>query len=81
VKLTWQGHGGNPTGVAVERRIDDAKEARGTWKKIASLAATASDYSDAGVTNGQHVSYRVRAINGDGESAYSNIARTTVATK
>jgi len=81
VKLTWQVHGGGPTGVVVERRIEDAKEARGAWKKIANLAATASDYSDSGVGNGQHVSYRVRSVNADGESAYSNIARIALATK
>ena len=75
-KLTWQVHGGNPTGIVVERRIDDSKEGRGAWKKIAKLAPGATEYSDSDVRSGQHVAFRVRAVNADGESAYSNIVRT-----
>jgi hypothetical protein len=81
VKLTWQVHGENPTGIVVERHIEDAKEGRGTWKRIASLSAGMIDYSDSGVRNGQRVGYRVRAVNANGESAYSNIVRMTFSTK
>jgi hypothetical protein len=81
VKLTWQGHGGSPTGMVVERRIEDAKEGRGTWKKIANLAAEAAEYSDTIVKNAQRVAYRIRAINAGGESAYSNIARISLSAK
>ena len=73
VKLTWQVHGGDPTGSVVERRVEDAKDGRGTWKRIANLAAGRAEYSDATVKNGQRVAYRVRAVNAEGESAYSNI--------
>ena len=44
--LKWQGHGGNPTGFVVERRIEVTKEKRGTWNKIASLPAGAAEYRD-----------------------------------
>jgi hypothetical protein len=81
VKLTWQVHGENPTGIVVERHIEDAKEGRGTWKRIASLSAGMIDYIDSGVRNGQRVGYRVRAVNANGESAYSNIVRMTFSTK
>jgi hypothetical protein len=74
-KLTWQVHGGNPTGIVVERRIEDGKESRGAWKRIAKLAPGATEYSDSDVGKGQRAAFRVRAINADGESAYSNIAR------
>jgi hypothetical protein len=74
MKLTWQGHGGKPTGTIIERRTDDGKESRGTWNRVATLPEGAQEYSDSG-KNGQHVSYRVRAINAEGESAYSNIVR------
>lgn len=74
-KLTWQLHGGNPTGIVVERRIEDGKESRGAWKRIAKLAPGATEYSDSDVGKGQRVAFRVRAVNADGESAYSNIAR------
>jgi hypothetical protein len=75
MRLTWQGHGGNPTGLVVERRLEVGKEGRGTWSKIASLPAGSAEYSDTPVKNGQHVAYRVRAVNAEGESAYSNIVR------
>ena len=81
VKLTWQVHGGDPTGSVVERRVDDATGGRGTWKKIANLAAGTVEYSDATARGGQRISYRVRAVNAEGESAYSNIVRMTFSTK
>ena len=81
VKLTWQVHGGDPTGAVVERRVEDAKGGRGTWTKIANLAAGTAEYNDTTVRTGQRVAYRVRAVNAEGESAYSNIVRMTFSTK
>jgi hypothetical protein len=43
------------------------------------LSPTLAEYSDSGLKKGEHVAYRVRAINSGGESAYSNIARDIVA--
>ncbi len=60
-KLTWQVHDGNPTGLVVERRVEDKTEGRGAWKKVARLAAGTTEYSDSDVKNGQRVAYRVRA--------------------
>jgi hypothetical protein len=76
-KLTWQLHGGTPTGIVVERRIEDGKEARGAWKRIAKLAPGTTEYSDSDVGKGQRFAFRVRAVSSDGESAYSNIARAS----
>jgi hypothetical protein len=76
--LNWQVHGGDPTGIVVERRIEDTDGGRGAWERIAKLEARAIDYRDSRVKHGQRVAYRVRAINAHGESAYSNIARITV---
>jgi hypothetical protein len=70
-ELTWEVHGGNPTGVAVERRIGQ----HGAWEKIARLPAATTQYTDSRLSKGQTVSYRVRAVNDAGESAYSNIVR------
>jgi len=71
----------DPRGSVVERRVEDAKDGRETWKKMANLAAGTVEYSDATVRSGQRVAYRVRAVNAEGESAYSNIVRMTFSTK
>ncbi len=73
VKLRWGVHGGGATSIVVERRIGNS----GKWERIAKLAANAAEYSDSGLNLGKHASYRVRAINNAGESAYSNIVRAT----
>jgi hypothetical protein len=70
-KLDWQVHGGSPTGIVVERRVDEGEGAKASWNRIAKLPATAAEYSDADLKQGERFAYRVRAINGDGESAYS----------
>ena len=72
VKLTWEVHGGDATDIAVERRVGESAK----WDRIATLAGTGTEYSDSAAGKGI-VSYRVRALNGAGESAYSNIIRTT----
>jgi hypothetical protein len=79
VKLSWQVHGGNPTHILVERHVEQ-QSGSGSWERIAELGPAASDYTDSRVNKGQQVAYRVRAANGDGESAYSNIARIMIAT-
>ena len=71
VELSWELHGNEIAGVAVERRQGE----RGVWERIAKLAAAAKSYRDSGAATGQTLGYRVRALNGAGESAYSNIAR------
>ncbi|HXY02817.1 MAG TPA: fibronectin type III domain-containing protein, partial [Terriglobales bacterium] len=78
VRLTWQVHGGNPTAIKVERKIEDGKDANQFWTEIAKLPATASAYSDATVTPRENVVYRVRASNTAGESAYSNLVRAAL---
>jgi len=76
-KLTWEVHGGGPTGIALERR-NDSKGGAARWEKVAQLSATASEYTDASYRSGLSVSYRVRAVNNEGTSAYSNIVRLPV---
>jgi hypothetical protein len=72
-KLSWQVHGGNPANIIVERGERSAGEGRPIWKRIANLPATASEYLDTNINSAKAMSYRVRAINKDGESAYSNV--------
>ena len=78
-KLTWEVHGGDPTGIVIERKIEEANGAKGKWIQLAKLAATATEYSDSTLKKGEHAAYRVRAMNDAGQSAYSNIARGAVA--
>jgi hypothetical protein len=69
VTLTWKVHGKHSTWVFVERRAGDQ-----AWSRIAKLLPTASHYEDTSVPAVTVVSYRVRAMNNAGESAYSNVA-------
>ena len=79
-KLAWQVHGGNPSSIVVERRIEDGS-ARGNWERLAKLNSAAMEYGDSTAKKGQHLAYRVRAANADGESAYSNVERIAVPAK
>jgi hypothetical protein len=80
-KLDWQVHGGGPTGIVVERRIEEGESAKTSWSRIAKLPATTTEYSDSSLKKDERFAYRVRAINGDGESAYSNIVRGALPSK
>ena len=69
VRLTWELHG-SATGIAVERRLGE----RGRWDRVATLPPTSTEYSEP-VPEKEFASYRVRAFDGAGESAYSNVVR------
>ena len=77
VKLTWQVHSGDAEHIVVERRKDSGNQ-RGSWQRIATLAASATEFSDPEVEKGQNALYRVRAANSAGNSAFSNTARVAV---
>jgi hypothetical protein len=74
-KLNWEVHGGNPTAVLVERRLESDNATQGKWERIAKLGANTMEYTDSRL-KGARAAYRVRAANSNGESAYSNIVRT-----
>ncbi|HVO61555.1 MAG TPA: fibronectin type III domain-containing protein [Terriglobales bacterium] len=71
-KLAWDVHGGDPSGIIVERQLGT-----GAWSQLTKLTANATEYSDTGLKKGQAAGYRVRAVNANGSSAYSNVARLT----
>jgi hypothetical protein len=71
--LTWDVHGGGPTGIIVERRMFGGEPSQ--WEKLTTLPATAKEYTDATLKKAQIVAYRMRATNSNGDSAYSNIVR------
>ena len=72
VRLTWEANGGNADHIVVERRLGSSPP--GPWQRVAELPASAVEYTDS-KAKGQQVSYRVRATNVNGESAYSNPVR------
>lgn len=77
VNLAWAVHGGGPQHILVERR-EDSVNARPSWRQIAELASSATQYTDSAIRKGQMISYRVRASNGEGKSAASNVVRVAV---
>ena len=70
IALTWELHGGDPARVAVERRTGNS----GAWQRIATETAGTA-FTDVHPPSGSVVCYRVRALNGGGESPFSNIVR------
>jgi hypothetical protein len=70
VRLTWALHGGHPAQTAVERRLGE-----GSWERIKTLPASTTEFTDSASGRSGLVSYRVRALNEEGESAYSNVVR------
>ncbi len=70
VALHWAMHGGDATKIAVERRAGNT----GRWERIATRAVT-SEFTDDHAPAAPVVCYRLRSMNAQGESAYSNIVR------
>jgi hypothetical protein len=71
VQLTWKLHGGHPEFVSVERRVGQ----KGVWQSVSKVPGHAGSFSETGkLTVTEPVFYRVRAANGAGTSAYSNVA-------
>jgi hypothetical protein len=70
VHLQWEVHGGTPDKIVVERRTGNT----GTWTRVTTMA-TGNSFMDTAAPGRDVLCYRVRALNGAGESSYSNIAR------
>ncbi len=73
VELSWIDVAQNETGYAVERSDDGGV----TYSEIATADVDTTSYNDA--TASGAVSYRLRAYNANGNSAYSNPASATAA--
>jgi hypothetical protein len=69
VSLSWFDNSGNETAFRLERRTGNS-----AFAEIAVLAANESWYVDADVSPSNSYTYRVRACNANGCSAYSNEA-------
>ncbi|HYR16817.1 MAG TPA: fibronectin type III domain-containing protein, partial [Mycobacterium sp.] len=72
INLSWTNTSTTQTGVKIERSTDNV-----TFTQIAVAGATAVSFSDGGLTASTTYSYRARATNAAGDSAYSNTASAT----
>lgn len=72
IDLKWTDNAGNESGYQVERSQNGAN-----FTKIAELAANVTSYQSTGLTAATGYSFRVRAVNAVGPSAYSNTSSAT----
>jgi len=76
INLSWTDNSGNETGFLIERCTGNNCT---NFAQINSVGANVTSYPDTGLTNNTFYRYRVRAFNGSGNSAYSNIAKAKTA--
>ena len=72
IDLSWTDNSTNEEGFAIERSIGG-----GAFSTIASVNANVTTYANTGLTASTTYTYRVRATNSGGSSAYSNAASAT----
>jgi hypothetical protein len=72
VALGWTDNSNNESGFKIERGTDGT-----SFTEIATVAGNVASYPDGGLTAGTRYHYRVRAFNGGGDSAYTNVASAT----
>ncbi|MBN1672851.1 MAG: fibronectin type III domain-containing protein [Kiritimatiellae bacterium] len=73
IKLTWKDNSPDEDGFKIDRRRDGAT----TWIRIVATAANATAHTDSGLPDGTTFYYKIKAYNGDGDSAYSAVAAAT----
>lgn len=72
VTLGWTDNSTNETGFKIERSADGVN-----FTQLTTVGAGVTSYANIGLTSGTTYYYRVRATNGGGDSAYSNVASAT----
>ncbi|MBN1671110.1 MAG: lamin tail domain-containing protein [Kiritimatiellae bacterium] len=70
IALSWTDASDDETGFKIDRR----RSGTSSWARIATLGANESAYADSGLPPGTTFTYKVKAYNGAGDSAYSNLA-------
>jgi len=70
INLGWADNSNDETGFKIERSTN----ANSGFSPIATVSAGVTSYQDTGLTPNKTYYYRVRAYNGNGDSAYSNTA-------
>jgi hypothetical protein len=72
VNVTWADNSTNETGFKVERSTDGVN-----FTQVAAVGANVTTYAAAGLSPSTAYTFRVRAYNAGGDSAYSNVASVT----
>ena len=72
INLAWADNSNDETGFVIERAVGG-----GAWGPLATVGANVTGYANTGLSPGTPYQYRVKAINGAGESGYSNTASAT----
>ncbi|HEX8532338.1 MAG TPA: fibronectin type III domain-containing protein, partial [Cytophagales bacterium] len=75
VGLSWTDRATDETGFVLERSVGDSAH----YQVLAQPPADATGYQDQELTANTAYFYRLRAVNGEGTSAYSNEASATTA--
>ena len=75
ITLNWADNSSNESGF----RVEQSKDAGVTWTQITATAANVTTYVVTGLPAATPYSFRVRAFNAAGNSAYTNIAAATTA--
>jgi len=78
IALTWKDNSNNETGFKIQRKLG-ACASLNTWSQIATKGANVISHTNTGLTANTTYSYRVRAYNAVGNSAYSNCASAKTA--
>ncbi|MDZ7367935.1 MAG: fibronectin type III domain-containing protein [candidate division KSB1 bacterium] len=73
IDLAWTDNSGNEDGFKIERKIG----VTGTYSQIATVGANVTSFASTGLNPNTQYTYRVRAFNAGGNSAYSNTASAT----
>ena len=73
IDLSWTDNADNEAEFRIERSADGGA----TWTEIARPPANTTSYADLGLTPGTAYSYRVRAVNSGGASAWAGPASAT----
>jgi fibronectin type 3 domain-containing protein len=76
INLTWVDNANNEAGYDIEESADGGN----TWTHVTNASANSSAYAVGGLQPGTAYSFRVRAFNILGNSAYSNTASATTTT-
>jgi hypothetical protein len=75
IDVNWVDNSSNESAFAIERC--DGSPCSTSFTQIASVGANVTTYADTGLSAGATFSYRVRAQNAGGSSAYSNTDSAT----